>query len=240
MLDTELRSRVRQVVILGAGLDTRAVRKPAHGVSYFEIDAAATLELKRTRYQECGVEANVKFVPGNYVTDGVIALLARTDFDFDLPTYLIWEGNTMYLPLDATRAVLAELNQHVTRFHVSFDYMAEAVVSKTTGDAGITRLVESFATMGAPWLSGFPTYTLSRQIRTDPRRESHHRRTPSEVLAGPPDGVADFPVDRTARWATDSPRRMALCARTGPSRAPQCCSTRVHLAQTRRRRYTPC
>ena len=154
VLDTELRSRVRQVVILGAGLDTRAVRKPADAVSYFEIDAAATLELKRTRYQECGVEANVKFVPGNYVTDGVIALLARTDFDFDLPTYLIWEGNTMYLPLDATRAVLAELNQHVTRFHVSFDYMAEAVVSRTTGDAGITRLVESFATMGAPWLSG--------------------------------------------------------------------------------------
>ena len=32
--------------------------------------------------------------------------------------------------------------------------MAESVISKTTGDAGITRLVESFANMGAPWLSG--------------------------------------------------------------------------------------
>ena len=35
-----------------------------------------------------------------------------------------------------------------------FDYMAEAVISKTTGDPGITKLVESFANMGAPWLSG--------------------------------------------------------------------------------------
>jgi len=32
--------------------------------------------------------------------------------------------------------------------------MAEAVVSNTTGDQGITTLVESFASMGAPWLSG--------------------------------------------------------------------------------------
>ena len=40
------------------------------------------------------------------------------------------------------------------RFRVSFDYMAESVISKTTGDPGVTRLVESFANMGAPWLSG--------------------------------------------------------------------------------------
>ena len=60
----------------------------------------------------------------------------------------------MYLPLDRTRHVLAELTKYVTRFRVSFDYMAEAVISRTTGDAGITRLVESFAAMKAPWLSG--------------------------------------------------------------------------------------
>ena len=41
------------------------------------------------------------------------------------------------------------------RFRLSFDYMAEEVIAKTTGDPGITRLVESFAAMGAPWLSGF-------------------------------------------------------------------------------------
>jgi len=32
--------------------------------------------------------------------------------------------------------------------------MAEAVILKTTGDTGITNLVESFASMGAPWISG--------------------------------------------------------------------------------------
>ena len=155
MLDRQLKSGVRQVVILGAGLDTRAVRKPAAGVTYFEIDDAATLAVKQSGYQEHRIDVNVKFIPGNYVTDGLIELLQQNDFDFDLPTYVIWEGNTMYLPLDTNKRILAELRKHMRRFRLSFDYMAEAVIAKTTGDPGITRLVESFAAMGAPWVSGF-------------------------------------------------------------------------------------
>ena len=153
-LEQQLRSGVRQVVLLGAGLDTRAVRKSAPGVTYFEIDEAATLEVKRACYEQQGFDLNLKLIPGNYVTDGLIGLLERNGFDCDLPTYVIWEGNTMYLPLDCTKQILAELRRSVTRFCVSFDYMAESVISKTTGDSGVTRLVESFANMGAPWLSG--------------------------------------------------------------------------------------
>src|SRR5262245_57261239 len=93
MLDRQLREDVRQVVILGAGLDTRAVRKPSVGVTYFEIDDAATLAEKQRRYRESGIDAHVRFIPGNYVTDGVIDLLKQNAFDFDLPTYFIWEGN---------------------------------------------------------------------------------------------------------------------------------------------------
>jgi hypothetical protein len=37
---------------------------------------------------------------------------------------------------------------------VSFDYLSESVIAKTTGDAGLVALVESFEAMGAPWLSG--------------------------------------------------------------------------------------
>ena len=134
MLEKHLVSHFRQVVILGAGLDTRAVRKQAAGVTYFEIDDAATLKLKQTCYEEQGIDVNVKFIPGNYVTDGLIELLKQNDFDFDLPTYFVWEGNTMYLPLDSVKHTLSELRRYVKRFGLSFDYMAEAVISKTTGD----------------------------------------------------------------------------------------------------------
>ena len=154
MLEKQLRSNVRQVVILGAGLDTRAVRKHSAAVSYFEIDDPATLRLKQACYERHGFDLNVTFIPGDYVRDGLIRLLAGSGFMFDAPTYLIWEGNTMYLPRDYTKQVLAELKNHVRRFELSFDYMADSVVSKTTGDPAISSLVESFASMGAPWVSG--------------------------------------------------------------------------------------
>jgi methyltransferase (TIGR00027 family) len=166
MLEEQIRSGVRQVVILGAGLDTRAVRKSAAGVTYFEIDDGATLALKQDCYRRNGIDVGAKFIPGNYVTDGLVDLLRKNDFDFDLPTYFIWEGNTMYLPLETNKHILTELTKHVRRFRLSFDYMADTVISKTTGDPGVTRLVESFAAMGAPWLSGFRDIrSLAQELR---------------------------------------------------------------------------
>jgi methyltransferase (TIGR00027 family) len=165
VLEHQLLSQFRQVVILGAGLDTRGVRKHMEGVTYFEIDEAATLAVKRACYAEQGFNVNVTFIPGNYVTDGLIDLLAQNGFDFTLPTYFIWEGNTMYLPLETTKQVLTQIRNSVRRFRLSFDYMAESVISKTTGDPGITSLVESFASMGAPWLSGIrDVKNLTREL----------------------------------------------------------------------------
>jgi len=163
-LDKQLASEFKQVLILGAGLDTRAVRKQARGVTYFEIDDPATLALKRRCYAEQGIDVPVKLIPGNYVTDGMIDLLRQNGFDFTLPTYIIWEGNTMYLPLESVKQTIADLRQHIRRFRISFDYMTDAVITKTTGDAGVTTLVESFAAMGAPWLTGFRNIqTLARE-----------------------------------------------------------------------------
>jgi methyltransferase (TIGR00027 family) len=154
VLERHLLEGFRQVVILGAGLDTRAVRKRTRGVRYFEIDDPATLELKQRRYRQEGVETDVAFIPGNYVTDGLLEMLERHGFDVGLPTYFIWEGNTMYLPLDSDKYILTQLRTRVRRFRISFDYLTESVIAKTTGDRGMTSLVESFANMGAPWLTG--------------------------------------------------------------------------------------
>jgi methyltransferase (TIGR00027 family) len=155
MLERQLSSGCRQVVLLGPGLDTRAIRKSAADVTYFEIDNAETLALKRRCFEERGIHANVRFVAGNYVTDGLIALLSRNGFDAELPTYIIWEGNTMYLPLEICRAIIEQLRGNLREFRLSFDYFAKAVITKTTGDVGLTRMAEGFANMGAPWITGF-------------------------------------------------------------------------------------
>jgi len=155
MLERQLSSGCRQVVLLGAGLDTRAIRKPAADVTYFEIDDAATLSHKQGCFAEHGIEANVRFIAGNYVTDGLIPLLARAGFDPALPTHVIWEGNTMYLPVESGKAIMEQLRDNLRSFCLSFDYLAKAVITKTTGEAGLTRMADGFANMGAPWITGF-------------------------------------------------------------------------------------
>jgi len=52
VLDAQIEAGIGQVVILGAGLDTRAVRKASPGVRYFEIDDPATMDLKRRCYAD--------------------------------------------------------------------------------------------------------------------------------------------------------------------------------------------
>jgi methyltransferase (TIGR00027 family) len=153
-LDEQLDRGCRQVIIPGAGLDTRAVRKQVPGVTYFEIDDADILNFKQTRLAEAGIEAPVVFVPGDYVVDGLLPLLAAKGFDFDLPTYVIWEGNTMYLNRPAVLKVLTDLRSSLGRFVISFDYMNEAVIAYATGDERISSFVKRFADMGAPWSFG--------------------------------------------------------------------------------------
>lgn len=165
MLDAQIAAGIGQVVVLGAGLDTRGVRKSSPGVRYFEIDDSATMELKRLCYANARIDPGVALISGNYVTDGLLDLLRSNGFDFDVPTYFIWEGNVMYMPLAIDKHTMRQLKRHVKRFRLSFDYFTESVIAKTTGDANLTILVESFEAMDAPWVSGIDDiHSLAREL----------------------------------------------------------------------------
>src|SRR4029079_5513089 len=150
-LDSALAGGCRQVVILGAGLDTRGVRKQAPGVTYFEIDDADTICFKQASLAEAGIEAPIVFILGNYVTDGLLRLLDANGFASDLPPSVIWEGNTMYLNRPAVLEVLTDLRSSVGEFAISFDYLTEAVIDYATGDEQTTTFVRRFPGCGPPW-----------------------------------------------------------------------------------------
>ena len=62
-LDEQIGLGCRQVVILGAGLDTRAVRKHAPSVAYFEIENSSTIAFKKARLTESGIKARATMLP---------------------------------------------------------------------------------------------------------------------------------------------------------------------------------
>ena len=104
--------------------------------------------LSRHAFANAGIDVPLIFIPGNYVADGLLRLLASNGFDFDLPTYVVWEGNTMYLTRPAVLEVLTDLRKQVGEFVISFDYVTEAVTVYATGDERTSSFVRRFAGHG--------------------------------------------------------------------------------------------
>lgn len=145
----------KQVVMLGSGLDTRAVRKTAEGVTYFEIDNGDTLQLKEENLKKHQITANVRYIPGDYVKDDLVSLLRQNHFNFELPTYFLWEGNTTLIPQEDVVFVLKQIRDNVKSFRVSFDYMSDKVISRTTGYQDINDYIDKYESLYVPWITGF-------------------------------------------------------------------------------------
>src|SRR5689334_16340820 len=92
------RLSVRQVVILGAGYDTRAARLPRAGVRYFEVDHPATQAAKRqslARLDGYPIDA-ATYVACDFECEDPIERLAAAGFAAGEPALVIWEGVVPY------------------------------------------------------------------------------------------------------------------------------------------------
>lgn len=120
---------VAQVVLLGAGFDTRAARLARAGVQFFEVDHPATQAEKRARLATLrGYPAGaIRFVPcdlerGEDFADRLIA----AGFAVGAPAVILWEGVAAYLSEAAVRATLGRV---AAAFHadtpIYFDYIGK-------------------------------------------------------------------------------------------------------------------
>jgi methyltransferase (TIGR00027 family) len=99
---------VRQVVILGAGYDCRAMRFRTPGVQFYEVDHPATQRDKRARLAEVGAGCDdVCFVSADFTQPGMEDRVVAAGFDRGLPALLLCEGLLRYLPEQSFRALLA-------------------------------------------------------------------------------------------------------------------------------------
>jgi methyltransferase (TIGR00027 family) len=110
-LEDAIAAGCRQVVILGAGLDTRAFRMTALGdADVFEVDHPGTQAFKQRKAAALPPFARrLTYVPVDFERDALGARLAAAGHRADLPTVWIWEGVVMYLTDDAFRATVAEV-----------------------------------------------------------------------------------------------------------------------------------
>jgi methyltransferase (TIGR00027 family) len=122
----------RQIVILGAGYDTRAARLPRAGVRFFEVDHPATQAAKRARLAELdGYPVNAaSYVACDFEHDDPVARLIAGGLDVREPALVLWEGVVSYLTEDAVRATATRLATGLdARSLLAFEFLGKNYVA---------------------------------------------------------------------------------------------------------------
>ncbi len=130
-------SPVRQVVFLGAGGDTRAYGRLADaaadaatpGLRIFEVDQPPTQQAKIRALRDAGVACDhVTFAPTDFNQRSWMDSLVEHGFDPELPTFVLWEGVTMYLDDETVAATLARVASLAPGSCIAFDFLSRELV----------------------------------------------------------------------------------------------------------------
>ncbi len=118
-----------QVVVLGAGLDTRAARLARPEVRFFEVDHPATQAEKRARLAQLSgypVDAATYTACDFESGDDFLDRLVASGFDRTAPAVVLWEGVTPYLTEGAVRATARRIAEGMeARSILAFDFLGK-------------------------------------------------------------------------------------------------------------------
>jgi len=126
-----------QLVILGAGYDSRAYRIEGikGNVTVFEMDDPFTQQIKMQKLITILGEkpGYVKYVPIDFIKDDLKICLLKNGYDPKRRTLFIMEGLTFYLPAGTVDRILAFIAEHTGLFSaVVFDYLPPSVINGTS------------------------------------------------------------------------------------------------------------
>ena len=135
-----LREDILQVVILGAGYDSRAYRFAdlISTTHVFEVDAPPTQQRKQACLEQANVSipSQVRFVPIDFETHNLRDILVTAGFDQTKRALFIWEGVSYYLSVAAVDNILTCITALAPAgSSLAFDYAA--ISAEVLSDAGV-------------------------------------------------------------------------------------------------------
>jgi methyltransferase (TIGR00027 family) len=156
-----------QIVLLGAGYDSTALRHDLGDVALFEVDAPATQREKRRRMDEAGLapEGMVTFVPCDFEVDSVAERLGRFGFSNAERSLVIWLGVSYYLSAERFDMALDEIADFsALGSRLVLDYMDQGVIDGTTAFRGARRAADWVAKRGEPYVLGFSPESIAAVV----------------------------------------------------------------------------
>ncbi|MBV5319943.1 MAG: SAM-dependent methyltransferase [Chlorobium phaeobacteroides] len=144
------------VVNIGAGYDSRFWRLNIANAVIYDLDLPVMLhERKRIfDYSRNNAIHNVDIDLEIQSIDQ--ALLEKSDFDSELPTFFIWEGGSMYFMDENIESILGSIRRIVNQdSRIWLDYVSKDLVEISTGIPEAEGFIYNIRKMGEPFINGY-------------------------------------------------------------------------------------
>ena len=167
-----LQPDIEQLVILGAGFDSRAYRVPRlREIDVFEVDHPDTQAAKRAvldRLFSTG-PGRVRFVPVDFTRDDLPSALRFAGHRDSPRTFILWEGVTNYLTEAAVDSTLRWCSRASAGSVLLFTYVHRDILTRPSAFVGTKRLFSSLEKAGERFTFGMepshvPQYLAERGL----------------------------------------------------------------------------
>jgi methyltransferase (TIGR00027 family) len=160
-----LRSRFAQIVLFGAGFDTRALRFTNEnlGSKIFELDIQTTQrpKVEILKRKQIVIPKELVFVPIDFDRESIADALGNAGYANNQRTLFIWEGVTMYLTSDAVDRTLDFIRcSAMEESIVVFDYVYASVLRRENKFYGEREIYETVSSAGEGWTFGIEDGTI--------------------------------------------------------------------------------
>ncbi len=140
-----LQQGLQQLVVLGAGYDSRAYRfaLPEKGIKVFEVDHPRTQFAKISRVKQIfgALPEHVTYIGVDFNTQTLQQRLPECGYNEQLQTLFIWEGVVMYLDQAAVESTLSFIARHSgAGSQVVFDYIYTALLDGSVKHGEVRRI----------------------------------------------------------------------------------------------------
>lgn len=153
-----INSGVEQVIILGAGFDTRASRLEfLHSIPVIEIDHPNTSAYKKEVFEKSigKIPGNVTYCRIDFNKQSLEQLATENNFNFAIPTTFIWEGVTNYLTAGAISKTFSFISAFPKNSFVIFTYVHKDILDYPARFTGGEKLLKDLEEIDERWTFGF-------------------------------------------------------------------------------------
>ena len=162
---------LKQLVILGAGLDSTAYRCTdlTEGLKVFEVDHPATQTWKREQLKKAdiAVPENLNFVPFDFEQQTLAQALEMGGVNASEITFFTWLGVQMYLTDEAVKSTFSVMGAYPKGSEMVMDYISPSYVTATgMVENSVEQLQEVVSKMGEPLKSKYYESELKEMLKS--------------------------------------------------------------------------